>query len=74
MKFCEELNIRYCAVVDWKNYPHEVRAQSILAQPIRIGGRNFTVEVDENLFVLRKHNVGHLVRELFFWRYLQRNS
>ena len=64
VKFCEdELNIRHCAVVDWNNYLREICAQALLAQPVRIGGPNLTVEIDESLFVRRKHNVGHQVRE-----------
>ena len=50
-------------VVDWNNYLREVCAQSLLANPISVGGPGLTVEVDESLFVRRKFNVGRLRRE-----------
>ena len=59
IKFAEkELDIKHCATVDWNNYLREVCAQFLLANPKKIGGKGYTVEIDESLFVRRKHNKG----------------
>lgn len=60
IQFCrDELSINSNhTVVDWNMYLREVCAQSLLANPPRIGGPNRTVEIDESLFVRRKYNRG----------------
>ena len=62
-KFCErELHIGYAAyatvLVDYNNYLREVYAQHLLATPLRIGGPQRTVEVNESQFERRKYHAG----------------
>jgi transposase-like protein len=57
--FCDhELDIRKQCVIDWNNYLREVCADSLLRNPVVIGGPGMHVEVDESLFSRRKNNVG----------------
>lgn len=59
IKFCEEeLELSSHSVVDWKNFLREVCAASLLGNPIKIGGPNTTVEIDESLFSKSKYNRG----------------
>ena len=62
IKFCEEeLDVRKNAVIDWNMYLREVCADTLLNNPIAIGGPNHTVEIDESLFTRRKHNHGRVM-------------
>ena len=58
-----ELNLATNTVVDWKNFSRDVCAQYLLAHPVTLGGPGIVVEIDESLFVRRKHNVGRVVLE-----------
>jgi transposase-like protein len=64
-EFCKrELNIGSNeTIVDWNHYLREVCAETLLKSPIKIGGDNLHVEIDESLFVRRKHNVGRSVSQ-----------
>jgi len=62
IKFCEnELEIGKGAVVDWNNYLREVCANTLLINPVVIGGPNTTVEIDESLFTHRKSHMGRVL-------------
>jgi hypothetical protein len=62
IKFCEsELDISKCAVIDWNMYLREVCADTLIRNPIIIGGPNTTVEIDESLFTRRKNHMGRLL-------------
>lgn len=62
IKFCEcELDISQQAVIDWNNYLREVCANTLVQNPVIIGGRNTTVEIDESLFTRRKNHVGRVL-------------
>jgi transposase-like protein len=62
IEFCEqELEINHNTTVDWCNYMREVCADNLQRNPIRIGGPNTTVEIDESLFSRRKNNVGRVL-------------
>ena len=51
IKFCkDELYISKCAVIDWNMYMREVCADSLLRNPVIIGGPNTIVEIDESLY------------------------
>ena len=50
-------------VVDWKNFCRDICAEWYIAHPVKIGGVGHIVEIDEAMFVRRKYNRGHLVRE-----------
>jgi transposase-like protein len=59
INFCEnELLISKSAVIDWNMYLREVCADTLLRNPVVIGGPNTTVEIDESLFTRRKNNIG----------------
>lgn len=59
VKFCErELGMTLPTVVDWNCYLREVCADTLINNPIRIGGQNRTVEIDESLFSRRKSHQG----------------
>ena len=59
IKFCEnELDISKSAVIDWNMYMREVCADSLLRNPVIIGGPNTIVEIDESLFTRRKNHMG----------------
>lgn len=60
-KFCsKEFNMSSATIVDWKNYLREVCAASLLKNPIVIGGKGLTVEIDESCFSRRKYNIGRI--------------
>lgn len=60
-QFCaDELNMSTHSMTDWKNYLREVCADSLLRNPIKIGGPNMTVEIDESCFSRRKYNIGRV--------------
>ena len=62
IEFCErELHINKNTVVDWNNYLREVCATDLIQNPMRIGGPNMTVEVDESLFTRRKNHQGRFL-------------
>lgn len=62
INFCQrELSILSNAtIVDWNNYLREVCANSLLQNPLVIGGPGLHVEIDESLFTKRKNNVGRI--------------
>jgi transposase-like protein len=73
--FCEkELEMSHNAIVDWNNYLREVCANSLLENPTTIGGVNDFVEIDESLFVRRKHNKGRQVSEQWVFGGISRNT
>lgn len=76
MKFCHrELCILSSnTVVDWNNYLREICAYSLLQNPIIIGGVNDIVEIDESLFIKRKHNVGRLPVQQWVFGGVSRNT
>ncbi|XP_050691605.1 uncharacterized protein LOC126983150 [Eriocheir sinensis] len=64
IKFCrDELGISHDAVVDYNNYLREVCAHEILNNPVKIGGPNCTVEIDETVYAKRKYNKGRMLKE-----------
>lgn len=61
IEFCQnELDIRHNCVVDWNMYLREVCANTLLTNPLVIGGINTTVEIDESLFSRRKNHMGRV--------------
>jgi transposase-like protein len=59
IKFCEsELDISKSTVIDWNMYLREVCADTLLRNPVVIGGPNTIVEIDESLFTRRKNHMG----------------
>lgn len=59
--FCfQEFGMSAHTATDWKNFLREVCADSLLKNPIKIGGRSMTVEIDESCFSKRKYNVGRV--------------
>lgn len=62
ISFCEsELEISESTVIDWNNYLREVCANTLIINPVIIGGPNSTVEIDESLFTRRKNEVGRVL-------------
>jgi transposase-like protein len=66
LKFCEE-ELDFCkeAVIDWNMYLREVCADTLLNNPVAIGGPNRTVEIDESLFTRHKSHQGRLMPQLW---------
>lgn len=61
ISFCEcELGVAKDAVIDWNNYLREVCANTLICNPVIVGGPNTTVEIDESLFTRRKYAVGRV--------------
>ena len=50
-------------VTDWKNFLRDICAEYFIANPVRLGGPNATVQIDESLFVRRKNNRGRMVAQ-----------
>lgn len=62
MKFCEsELEISNPTAIDWNMYLREVCADTLLRNPVKIGGPGTTVEIDESLFTRRKNHMGRVL-------------
>lgn len=62
IKFCEnELEMSKLAVIDWNMYLREVCADTLLRNPVAIGGPNTNVEIDESLFTRRKNHMGRVL-------------
>lgn len=62
IKFCDnELDIGKTCVIDWNNYLREVCANTLIQNPIVIGGPGLHVEIDESMFARRKNNVGRVL-------------
>ncbi|KFD68684.1 hypothetical protein M514_19127 [Trichuris suis] len=58
-KFCsKELGLSTNCSVSWKRLLREVAAESLLSNPLVIGGPNCTVEVDETLYAKSKFHRG----------------
>lgn len=49
-------------ICDWRMFLREICAQYFLQNPVQIGGPGRLVEIDESMFVRRKHNVGRTVK------------
>ena len=49
-KAASELEIRKGTVVDWYNFNRDVCAQYFIDHPVKIGGPNVEVEIDESKF------------------------
>lgn len=50
-------------VVDWRNFCRDVCGQYLIDNPMRIGGPDKVVEIDECMLVRRKYNRGRVVKE-----------
>ena len=62
IKFCEEeLDLCKESAIDWNMYLREVCADTLLNNPVVIGGQNHTVEIDESLFTRRKSHQGRIL-------------
>ena len=46
------------AVVNWRNFVWDIYREYFLQHPVAIDGPGNVVEIDESVFVWRKHNVG----------------
>ena len=57
-KASRELAMAEHTFVDWRNFLHDICAEHFLRNPVRIGGVGVEVQIDECVFVRRKHNVG----------------
>ena len=69
IKFCEEeLDMGKNAVIDWNNYLREVCADTLINNPVIIGGPNMTVEIDESLFSRCKNNARRVTTTVGIWR------
>ncbi|KFD59948.1 hypothetical protein M514_27867, partial [Trichuris suis] len=63
-KFCsKELGLSANCSVSWKRLLREVATESLLSNPLVIGGPNRTVEVDETLYSKSKSHRGRLCPE-----------
>lgn len=59
--FCnDELSMSTETMTNWKNYLREVCADSLIKNPMIIGGPEMVVEIDESCFSKRKYNVGKM--------------
>ena len=75
ISFCEsELYMAKETVIDYNNYLHEVCANTLITNPVILGGPNTTVEIDESMFTWRKmklvvsyHSNGYLVKFVVRW-------
>ena len=62
VKFVEhELGPSHSSTVNFNNYLQEVCAWTLLQNPVRIGGPNTNVEIDESLFTRRKNHKGRVL-------------
>ncbi|KFD69475.1 hypothetical protein M514_07907 [Trichuris suis] len=59
----KELGLSADCSVSWKSLLREVATESLLSNPLVIGGPNRTVEVDETLYSKRKSHRGRLYPE-----------
>jgi transposase-like protein len=57
-KASRELAMAEHTFVDWRNFLRDICAEHFLRNPVRIGGVGVEVQIDESVFVRRKHNVG----------------
>ena len=62
-KLKHELGCSDHTVTDWKNFLRDICAEYFIANPVRLGGPNATVQIDESLFVRRKNNRGRMVAQ-----------
>ena len=62
VKFVEhELGFRHSSTVNFNNYLQEVCAWTLIQKPLKIGGPNMDVEIDESLFTRRKNHKGRVL-------------
>ena len=62
VKFVEiELGLGHSSTVNFNNYLQEVCAWTLIQNPLRIGGPNMDVEIDESLFTRRKNHQGSVL-------------
>ena len=47
--------------VNWRNFMRDICAEYFMQNPMMIGGPGVVVQIDESMFVRRKHNVGRPV-------------
>ncbi|CEF60059.1 Transposase, ISXO2-like domain-containing protein [Strongyloides ratti] len=57
----KELELGSCTTVDWNSLLREVCLFMEKKDKSKIGGKGFTVEVDETLFARRKHHAGRML-------------
>ena len=61
IEFCaRELGIDDNTVIDWSNYLRDICAETLIRNPIVIGGPGMHVEIDESLFSKRKNQAGRV--------------
>uniref|UniRef100_A0A0L8H4U4 ISXO2-like transposase domain-containing protein n=1 Tax=Octopus bimaculoides TaxID=37653 RepID=A0A0L8H4U4_OCTBM len=70
----QECRLANVAVTDWRNFCRDICAEYYVAQNIKLGGPNRTVEIDESAFVRRKYNVGHRVKTQWVFGALERDT
>ncbi|XP_068242337.1 uncharacterized protein [Palaemon carinicauda] len=56
-----ELKLNKGTVCDWSSFCREVVINWVLRRSKKIGGHNYTVEIDESKFGKRKYNVGRVI-------------
>lgn len=59
----EMVGLHINTIVQWFSYLRDVTSRSLIQQPLRIGGINCKVEIDESLVARRKYSMGHRVPE-----------
>ena len=55
----EHLSISIQSLINHYNYCRDICSWQLLQQPIRLGGLNVVVQIDESLFVKAKYHLGH---------------
>lgn len=69
----ENLEIKSEACVDWRSFCSEVTLDWFEHQDA-IGGENVVVEIDETVIVKRKQNTGRILKQLWLFGGIERNS